>query len=63
MARVRKGTKSLGGGKVMVRTGTTMGIRKIRCMSCKTLVGPSQGSDSKPIYKCTCGRSFRVTTM
>jgi hypothetical protein len=63
MARIRKGTQSLGNGKVMIKTNSAKGVRKIRCMRCKNLVAPSQGNDGKPVYRCICGRSFRSTTM
>jgi len=63
MSRIRKGTQALRAGKVLVKSSSTKGIRKIRCMSCKALCAPSQGNDGKPVYKCMCGRTFRSTTM
>jgi len=63
MSRIRKGTQALKGGKVLVKTNSAKGIRKIRCMSCKNLCAPSQGDDGKPVYRCICGRTFRSTAM
>ena len=63
MSRIRKGTQALKGNRVLVKSSSTKGIRKIRCMSCKALCAPTQGNDGKPIYKCACGRSFRSTAM
>jgi len=63
MSRVRRGTQSLKGGKIMVKSNSNMGARKIRCTGCNTLIGPSLDGQGKPVYKCGCGRSFRSTSL
>ena len=64
MARVRSsGGTALKGGKVMVKTNSNKGARKIRCPGCKMLMGPSMDGQGKPVYKCSCGRTLRSTAM
>lgn len=56
--RVRKGTRSLRNGKVMVKSSATKGARQLRCPKCKSLAGPSQDGQGRVVYKCACGRTF-----
>lgn len=63
MSRVRRGTQDLKGGKVLVKSASRKGARKIRCMGCKRLVSGSQAGNGKPVYKCVCGRVSQLVAM
>lgn len=63
MSRVRSGTKALKDGKVLIKSSSRKGPRKMRCPHCKNLVGPTQHTDGQSVYRCTCGRVFRAVTM
>lgn len=63
MARLRKVAKAVQGSSTVVIRSDGVGLRKLQCVKCTKQVPRSLDSQGKPIYRCSCGASFRSVTM